>query len=177
MNHITQYGKPVEYIKGSNDFPVTPSHSCPLIGASLGYFLTRQLGLEIDGRYNLSAGITLQDPSDGDTVKITSYSNYSVTANIIYKYALGRLGLYFDIGGGLNKLFAKNQTYVSQNGYDVELSTPKKTMDPVLQAGVGAMFSFSKAFGIRLDARYMKIFNDSHSVNGINAAAGIFLCL
>ena len=86
INHVFEYGSEDDYILGGNDFPVTPSHSPLTLGASFGYFFTGNLGVELDWRYVMSSKVTLEDPSDQDTVEIDSSKHYSLTLNLIYQF-------------------------------------------------------------------------------------------
>ena len=39
MNHVFPYGSEEDYVLGENDFPVTPAHTPPNLGASFALFL------------------------------------------------------------------------------------------------------------------------------------------
>jgi len=114
LNHVFEYGSEDDYEMGENNFPVTPAHTSGNFGAAFAYFFTANIGLELDGRYTLSSKVTLEDPADQDTVEINTSKHYSVTLNFIYQFLSGNLKPYLVVGGGIDKLLAKGETYTSE---------------------------------------------------------------
>lgn len=178
FNHVFKYGSDNDYEQGVNDFPVTPSHYTGSFGLSLGYLVYRGFGIEMDIRYHLSSPITLEDPSDGDTITYDTAKHYTATLNVIYQFSGEKLRPYILAGGGLDKLVDVEEiTVVSEYGYDVIISPPEKTSDFVFVLGGGLMYFVSEHFGVRLDARYMNIIKtDDHPViHNLNITGGIAL--
>ena len=174
LNHVLEYGSEGDYEFGENDFPVTPVHTPVDFGVAFAYFFNNSIGIELDGRYHLSSKVILQDPSDQDTVDINTSKHYAVTLNFIYQFLSGRFRPYLVIGGGIDKLLAKDETYTSKYGYEIEFLVPEKTIDPVANIGVGIQCSLSPSLGARFDVRYVLIFNDPNNVNSLNFVVGAF---
>jgi outer membrane beta-barrel protein len=173
INHIFKYGSEDDYILGGNDFPITPAHTPPVLGVSFAYIFSENLGLELDWRYVLSSKMTLEDPSDQDTVEIDSSKHYSLTLNLIYQFMSGKLRPYVVAGGGFDKLMAEDVTYTSDYGFEITLEAPEKTLDAVANFGAGLNYFMSDNFALRLDVRYVMIFADPKNVNNLSAVAGL----
>jgi len=175
FSHVLEYGSEDEYVMGENDFPVTPAHMPLGFGAAFAYSFTKNMAFELEARYTLSTKVTLIDPSDEDTVEVNTSSHISGTLNFIYHFLKGKIRPYLIIGGGIDKLFAKDETYTSDYGYEVEFLAPEKTIDPVAQLGAGIHYLPSPNTGARLDLRYGLIFDKPNTVNSLNIAIGFFL--
>ena len=175
INRVFEYGSENDYVMGENDFPTTPSHTPSSFGASIGYFFADNIGIELDGRLCLSSKITLEDPSDQDTVEIDASKHYSLSLNFIYRLFKGNLRPYLAIGGGFDVLSAEDETYTSEYGYEIEFLVPEKTVDPLIQLGGGIQYFLSSSAGVRLDIRYVLIFDDPDNINSFNIMAGVFL--
>jgi opacity protein-like surface antigen len=173
MNHVFQYGSEEDYILGENDFPVTPAHTPPNFGAALAVNLTNSLSLELDWRFTLSSKVTLEDPSDQDEVEIDSSSHHTVTLNFVYQFLKGNVRPYIVVGGGLDKIVAKDKTYKTKYGFEVDFLAPEKTMDPVANFGAGAQFFVRPNLGIRLGLRYVMIFAKPDTLGSLNGILGI----
>ena len=175
MNHVFQYGSEGDYVLGENDFPVTPVHTPPNLGASLALYLKDNIALELDWRYTLSSKLALVDPSDQDEVEIDSSKRHSITLNFIYRFLQGNVKPYIVVGGGLDKTLAKDQTYTTQYGFEVDFLAPDKTIDPIANIGAGVQFFVRPNIVIRLDLRYVMIFAEPDNLSGLNGVAGISL--
>jgi len=175
LNHVLEYGSEDDYIFAENDFPVTPAHTPVSFGVGFAVFLTNNIGVELDGRYTLSSKVTLQDPSDEDTLEYDTAKHYTITLNLIYRFLSGKFRPYVVLGGGIDKLLAEDKTYVSEYGYEIEFLTPEKTIDPLVSLGGGVQYFFNDNLGIRLDFRYVVIFDDPDNVNNLNIVAGVCL--
>lgn len=175
LNHFFEYGSEKDHEPGINDFPVTPAHNPRIIGAAFAFFLTKNLGIELDGRYISESKMTLEDPSDQDKVEIHSSKHYSLTLNVLFQFLKGKFRPYIVAGGGTDKLLAKEETLVSEYGWEVEFITPEKTADLIIHAGAGAHYSLSKKAGLRMDLRYEVIFCDPHNLKSISLFFGAFL--
>ncbi len=173
LNHVLEYGSENDYALGENDFPVTPSHTPPVLGASLAYHLSEHLGLELDWRYVLSSKVTLEDPSDQDTVEIDSSKHHSLTLNLLYQFMSGTLRPYILAGGGFDKLLAEDAEYTSEYGFDIMLEAPEKTLDAVFNFGAGLNYFLSDSMALKLDVRYVMIFADPNNVNNLSAVVGL----
>jgi outer membrane protein W len=173
MNHVFEYGSEGDYILGENDFPVTPAHTPPNFGAAFALYLKDNIGLEIDWRYTLSSKVTLVDPSDQDEVEIDSSKHHTITLNFVYRFLKGNVKPYIVLGGGIDKILAKDQTYVTTYGFEVDFLAPEKTIDPLANIGAGVQFFVSPNFVIRFDLRYVMIFAEPDSISSLNGVAGI----
>lgn len=173
LNHVFKYGSEDDYALGENDFPVTPAHTPLTLGASLGYFVSENLGFELDWRYTMSSKMTLEDPSDQDTVEIDSSKHYSLTLNLFYQFLSGKLRPYVVAGGGIDKLLAEDATYTSDYGFEITLVAPEKTLDAVAGFGTGLNYFVSDSIGLKLDVRYVMIFADPKNVNNLSAVIGL----
>jgi len=173
VNHVLEYGDEGDYVFGENDFPVTPAHTPVNVGASFAFYLNKNLGLELDGRYTLSSKVTLQDPSDSDTVEIDTSKHYAVTFNVFYQFLKGSMRPYVLVGAGVDKLGAEDRTYTTEYGYDVGFYVPEKTVDPVASFGGGIRYKITSHFGLRLDFRYILIFAEPDNLSSMNGVFGI----
>jgi outer membrane protein W len=173
-NHVFEYGSEDDYVLGENDFPVTPAHSPILFGAGLAFSLTDNIGVELDGRYVFSSKVTLVDPSDQDTVAIDTAKHYSITLNVIYRFLKGRFRPYVLLGGGIDKLLAKEEIHTSEYGFQIEFLPPEKTTDTVANIAAGFQYFLRSRLGARLDLRYSIIFDDPDNQNSLSLALGLF---
>jgi outer membrane protein W len=173
MNHVFQYGSEGDYALGENDFPVTPSHTPPNFGAAFSLNIKENIALELDWRYTLSSKLMLVDPSDQDEVEIDSSKHHTITLNFVYRFLKGNIKPYIVLGGGVDKILAKDQTYTTKYGFEVDFLAPEKTLDPLANIGAGVLVSVSPHFGIRLDLRYVMIFAEPDSISSLNGVAGI----
>jgi len=173
MNHVFPYGSEDDYVLGENDFPVTPAHTPPNLGASFALYLKDYIALELDWRFTLSSKLTLVDPSDQDEVDIDSSKRHTLTLNFIYRFLQGNIRPYIVVGGGLDKIMAKDQTYTTKYGFEVDFLAPEKTVDPLANIGAGVLFFVRPNIGIRLDLRYVMIFAEPDNLSGLNGVAGI----
>lgn len=175
MNHVFEYGSENDYIPGTNDFPVTPTHSPPSFGAAFAFFFTAYLGIELNTMYILSSKLTLVDPSDLDKVNVDSSKHYSVTLNIMYLFLEGNFRPYFGAGGGIDKIMAKDEILTSEYGNEITFIPPERKTSLIAQVRAGIQYSFSKRLGLLMDIRYAVIFDDPYNVNSINLTFGAFL--
>lgn len=174
MHHVFEYGSEEDYELGANDFPVTPVHHPIGFGAAFAFFFMKNLGIELDGRYVLNSRVTLQDPSDMDKVEVDSSKHYSMTLNIMFQFLERDLKPYIVVGGGIDKLLAKDEILTSEYGYEITFIAPEKTTDPVIHVGTGFHYSFGKRIGLRMDIRYVVIFCDPDKIKSINFVFGAF---
>jgi outer membrane protein W len=174
VNHIFQYGSEEDYVLGENDFPVTPSHTPALLGGSVAYFFTENLGLEMDGRYTLTTGVTLVDPSDQDTVDVDTSKHFSLSLNLIYQFLSGNFRPYLVAGGGFDIVSAEEKTYTSEYGFEITVEPPVSTTDALANIGAGLCYSVNEKIGIRLDVRYVLIFAEPEKVKSLSAVGGLF---
>jgi hypothetical protein len=175
IHKVTGYGSQEDYRPGENDFPVMPSHQSSSLGISLAYSLTKKAVFELAGRYYFSSKVTLEDPSDQDTLEINSAKHFSVTVNFIYRLSGKAFSPFLVAGGGIDNLVAKDETYISEYGYEIEFLAPEKKMDLMFNLGGGIQYSFSLGFGMVIDVRYVMVFDKPSNVKSLNLMAGFFL--
>lgn len=176
INHVFEYGSENDYIPGTNDFPVTPTHSPSSFGAAFAFFFTNYLGIELDVMYVQSSKVTLVDPSDLDRVNVDSSKHYSLTLNVIYRLLNGKFRPYLGAGGGIDKIMAKYyEALTSEYGNEITFIPPEKTTSLIAQVGTGIHYSLSKRLGLLMDIRYSVIFDDPYNVNSVSLIFGAFL--
>lgn len=174
MNHVFGYGSEEDYALGENDFPVTPAHTPPNFGAAFALSIKDNIALELDWRYTLSSKVTFLDPFDQDEVEVDSSKHHTLTLNFIYRFLLGRIEPYLVVGGGLDKILAKDKKYITMYGFEVNFLAPERTLDPMANFGAGVRFFVWPNIAIRLDLRYMMIFAKPDTLGNLNGTAGIF---
>ena len=177
LNHVMKYGSEDDYVLGENDFPVTPAHTPPAFGLSYTHFFFNKIGFELDFRYFLSSKLTLEDPSDGDKVRIDSSKHYALTGNFVYRILSGKFRPYLLLGAGFDTLVdAKDQELTTEYGYPFTLYAPEKKTDFIANAGAGIEYFVFSSLGVRFDMRYVFIPKTSEhpAINSINFAFGIF---
>jgi opacity protein-like surface antigen len=178
INNVREYGSVDDYILGENDFPVTPTHSPRDFGMLLGYSFFKGLGLEVDFRYHLSSSLTLEDPSDGDIVSIDSSKHYTLTANLIYQFLSGPFKPYVLLGAGIDSLTGvEDQELTTEFEFPFTIYAPEEKTATVINGGAGCMYFFNRIIGVRLDIRYVHIFDtkDMPSLNSVNGTVGLVL--
>ncbi len=177
LDHVLEYGSEEDYQILENDFPVTPPHTPAAFGVSLAYFPVERLGIELAGRYTLSSKVSLVDPSDDDRVDVDTSMHYSFALNLLYHLAAGRFRPYILLGGGLDKVSGEEETYTSEYGYEITFLVPEKTLDPLVNAGAGVSYFFSRSAGVSLDIRTVFILADPDTVKSLNLSLVVFFRL
>lgn len=178
INSVGEYGTIDDYVIGENDFPVTPSHTPACIGAALGIPLFGRLGLDLDARYFLGSRISLEDPSDGDTLELDSSKHISLTANLVFKLGTGRLQPYLLAGAGIDSLTGlEEQNLISDYGYEIIMFPPEDKTDWLFNAGGGVFVWMNSRLGLRLDLRYVILpeTETRPAITSLNAVAGLTL--
>jgi outer membrane protein W len=175
IHKVSGYGSQEDYRAGENDFPVMPSHQPSCLGISFAYSLTKKAVIELAGRYYFSSTVTLEDPSDQDTLEVNSAKHFSVTANFIYRLSGKTFSPFLAVGGGIDNLLVKDETYTSGYGYEIEFLAPEKKTDLVFNLGGGIQYSFSPGFGMVMDVRYVIVFDKPSNVKSLNLMAGVFM--
>jgi outer membrane protein W len=175
-SHVYEYGTTEQYAIDSNDFPVMPAHSSACFGVAFQYLVFQRLGFAFEGLYYFSSPITLVDPSDQDTVKISVAEHYSAAVGLKFYFLRGeKIGAYLIAGGGIDKISKKSREYTSAYGYMVELTAPPKSVDPFAEAGIGFEYNLNPSLGLRVDLRYRIISVASDRIKVFNAMTGIFI--
>lgn len=175
IHKVSGYGSEADYSAGENDFPVMPSHQPSCLGMSFAYSLTKKTVFELAGRYYFSSKVTLEDPSDQDTLEIYSAKHFSVTANFIYRLSVKAFSPFLAVGVGIDNMLVKDKTYTSEYGYEIELLAPEKKTDLMFNLGGGIQYSFSSGFGMVMDVRYVILFDKPSNVKSLNLMAGFFM--
>lgn len=169
------YGAERDYALGENDFPVTPAHTSFQLGGALGVSLNDKLLLELDGRLVFSSPVTLEDPSDEDTVRIDTSNHLLMGVNLVYRLSEGRFRPYVLLGAGLDKVFAEDTTVMSEYGFEIIFEAPsgKESLDPMINIGTGGLFALNQRLALRLDARYVLIMDSPNTQNGLSLLLGL----
>jgi hypothetical protein len=176
VNSHFAYGSASDYALGTNDFPITPVHTSPAFGLGLAYRAGRW-GFELDVRATLAAKVLMSDPSDGDAVEIDTYPHLAAGLNVFFQPWTGRIRPYLLAGGGVDAVFARDRSYTSRFGYAIAVSAPrgKDRFDPEVHTGGGLFIDFSRSLGLRIEARYVWVFDDPKPVRSVQAFAGLVL--
>ena len=177
LTRTFQYGSQDDYISGGNDFPVTPAHSSPNIGLGIAYLLKEQIAIEFNGGVCFSSKVRREDPSDRDTVEINTFKHYPLVVNLLYVFPGRKIKPYFLIGLGIDKLSAKDKTYISQYGFEVEILTPERTVDPIINMGGGFCWFLDQTAGLRFDLRYAIIVSTPDNIHSLSLLRGVVLRL
>lgn len=78
------------------------------------------------------------------------------------------------VGGGINKLIAESGIFVSEYGYEIELSIPDKTAALFAQFGGGIDFLLSSSFGLLADVRFVYLFTEPDNILSLFAGVGVY---
>ena len=102
---------------------------------------------------------------------------FTFALSLVIRLPKGRIRPYLSFGGGLDRIEAKEETVVSDFGYEIYLAAPSENelVAALLQFGGGVEVGLFKAFGIRLDGRYSLVLADPATVRGVSLTAGLFL--
>ena len=165
-----------DYLQGSNDFPVTPAHRPVLFGFSYTR-LFKQMGIEMDWRYSLPGTVTLEDPSDGDSVEIDTSAHMAISINLLLRLLNGRFSPYLLFGGGADVAFPKTAVYTSSYGYEIVMGATEKKdrLDFEAHIGGGLELMFTRSVGIRLDVRYSRVFDSPVNTEMLQVTGGLTL--
>jgi opacity protein-like surface antigen len=177
ITNVAETGSEADYILGENDFPVTPAHNSMGIGLTLDYALSERVVLQIAGQSFFTSHVTLEDPSDKDTVEIEAAKHFSITANAVCRFAGKTIKPYLLAGIGVDTLSAEDKTYTSAAGYEILFLAPEKKTDLLFNLGAGLQFHFSQTLGVLVGTRYVIIFCEPHLVKSLNLSAGVFIKL
>ncbi len=175
ISPIFEYGSIEDYSSGENDFPVTPFHTPPYFGLFFSYFIKKNIKAELDWRYVFSSKISLFDPSDGDSLEIDTSKQYFASLNVVYQFFLNQFRPYVLVGGGINKLVVETGSYISEYGYELELSIPDKTTAFFAQIGGGINLFLSSSFGVLADVRFVYLFADPDNILSLFAGIGAYI--
>jgi hypothetical protein len=176
MQRFPAYGNAAEYIRGENDFPVTPAHAAGLAGFSFGRAAGPFL-FELEARWTFPRAVVLTDPSDGDSVSVSAAAHVSAVLNALYSPFPGAWRPYVEAGGGVDAVLARSETVTTAYGYVIDrpaLRTADR-FDPEAHLGGGIIVSLGAALALRLDVRVAWIFDDPHPVRSLQAAGGLAL--
>ncbi len=174
--YTLSYGNESDYAFGINDFPVTPANYAGHFGVTLTQFIGRTFGLSIEAREILRSKMTLEDPSDKDTVDTKTSRVLALSAGIVLRFGRGGLRPYLAAGGGVERLLdTGTQTLTSKNGYEVILEAPEKTQRIAAYGGAGLELDLAKWLGARLEARYVYVRSetDMPAIHRILISAGL----
>ena len=179
-DRVPAYGSDADYNPGINDFPVTPAHSTFAFGFAVGRITASGFGLEISAAYIPSVSMTLTDPSDGDTVAVSSAAHADAALNLLWEFGRGLVRPYVIVGGGVSALIgAKSQTGTSALGFEVLFDPPGHTVSALIKAGGGLLFQLSSGFGLRIEGNYFRTLaaESTPAVSWMGVQMGAFIAL
>ena len=155
-NFVNSAGNEDDYKAGENDFPLMASHQT--FGSGFGFTVgSRVKFFGMEGHYNFAGETILTDPSDDDTVTISTYKYASgfltLGFNIINNSAMR---LYINGGGGISyALGAEMATYTSDKGHETHIDVPEKKYPLTAFGGIGLEIYFSPNSGFLIGGRYL----------------------
>jgi hypothetical protein len=170
------YGTTAEYVRGENDFPVTPAHSAAMAGFSFGR-VSGPFLFELEARWTLPGTVVLKDPSDGDSVSVSTAAHISMVLNALYSPFHGAWRPFVEAGGGTDIFLSRSETVTTAYGYAIDrpaLRTADR-FDPEAHLGGGVIVSLGEALALRFGVRAVWIFDDPHPVRSVQAAGGLAL--
>ena len=153
-NFFSSSGSIADYMVGVNEFPLVSSYQN--YGLGLGLTFGKTLFAGIEGHYNLSGKVTLTDPVDPDTVEVNTYKYasgiFTLGVNFVRRQSIR---LYINGGAGVRyTLNSETMSYISEQGFDVEIDPPEKKFLLEAFGGLGIEVYFSKSTGVLLSGRY-----------------------
>jgi len=176
LHPVFAFGQVEDYRMGDNDFPVTPYHQPVWGGLALGWSAGRWL-FELDARWGAPSPVTLEDPSDGDALSIETQPRLSGTLGVFFKLLKRSFQPYIGAAAGVDAVLGGEVRAVSQYGYTIVLPEPalKDRFDPLVAAGGGVFIKVSGWLALRLDGRYVWVFEkgSDRPLGGVQAGAGL----
>jgi len=157
VNFYNSAGNESDYGEG-NDFPIVSSHQNFGFGVGFTYRIAKAF-IGFEGHYNSSGKCRLEDPSDGDSVEINSFQNFSGFLTIGYTIIRSQsVRLFITGGGGVGyTLGAENRTYVSQFGYDTIIAPPERKYPLTGFGGASLEWDFTPSTSFLFGVRYLYI--------------------
>jgi hypothetical protein len=170
------YGSNADYLRGENDFPVTPAHTAVGVGLSFGRAAGAFL-FEVEARWSFPGSVVLRDPSDGDTASVSTATHVSAVLNALFSPFRGAWRPYVEAGGGLDAVLTRAETVTTAYGYRIDrpaLRTADR-FDPEAHIGSGLLVSLGVVLALRLDVRAVWIFEEPRALHGLQAGGGLIL--
>jgi hypothetical protein len=176
MQRFPAYGTIGEYARGENDFPVTPAHSAALAGFSFGRASGPFL-FELEARWTLPGTVVLKDPSDGDSVPVSTAAHVSMVLNALYSPFQGVWRPFVEAGGGTDVFLSRSETVTTAYGYVIDRPSLRTAdrFDPEVHLGGGVLVSLGPALALRCGVRAVWILDDPRTVRSLQAAGGLAL--
>jgi hypothetical protein len=143
-----------DYEVGVNEFPLVSSYQNYGVGFGLTFGKTLFAGIE--GHYNFSGKVTLTDPVDPDTVEVNTYKYASGIFMLGVNFVRSQsIRLYINGGAGARyTLDSETKSYLSDQGFIVEIDPPEKKFLLEAFGGLGIEVYFSRSSGLLLNGRY-----------------------
>ncbi len=153
-NFFRSSGTLADYMVGVNEFPLVSSYQN--FGLGLGLTFGKTLFAGIEGHYNFSGKVTLTDPVDPDTVEVNTYKYASGIFTLGVNFVRSQsVRLYINGGTGVRySLDSETRSYISEQGFDVEIDPPEKKLLLEAFGGLGLEIYFSRSSGVLLSGRY-----------------------
>lgn len=178
LHHVFDFGTVEDYARGFNDFPVTPAHRSLQAGLAFGRVSGRWL-FEVEARWIGSSTVVLEDPSDGDTITVPTSPRAVASLAVFFLPLRGRIRPYLGGSAGVDVVLAGETEATSRGGFDIRIPAPafKDRFDPILQAGGGLLVALGGRIGLRLDGRYVWVWERPEAVRGVQASLALTLAL
>ncbi len=176
VQRFPAYGTVAEYVRGENDFPVTPAHIAVMAGLAFGRMAGPFL-FELDARWTFRRGIVMKDPSDGDSAPVSTTAHVSAVLNVLYGPFRGAWRPYIEAGGGVDAVLVHSEVITTAYGYVIDRPAPRTAdrFDPEAHIGGGLIATLGAALAVRLDVRSVWVFDDPRPVSSLQAAGGLVL--
>jgi len=167
FNNIFERGSIDQYEAGLNEFPVAPSRIPTCFNFALGYHVSHRFSLELVCDLTPGGRLNKRSPADGDIVHSDTFNQWMLTLNGNYQLLKkGRVNFHVLGGLGMNKQYGFNTgLYTTQLDRTVMLPIPGETFFPSANLGAGMIYAIDYRAGLKLDARYVKVFANKNHIN------------
>lgn len=179
INNIFQRGDESQYVIATNEFPVTPAHSSLSYSFSVAYHFSHRFSLEAHSDFTPAVGVNKQNPVDMNTVYTKTFRQSTFSLNTEYQlFMAGKINFHLIGGAGVNKLVTFDASYCSiPEGATSMLLGTENHLFPAVNIGGGIIYNIDRRAGLKLDARYVKVFADMSHIDSIIVSFRFFVFL
>lgn len=178
-NSIFERGDVDQYAAGINEFPVTPGRQPSCFSFAGAYHFSHQLSLELIYDHTSGGKVDKTNPANGDIVYAYTFRQWMLTLNGDYLlFKRGQVNFHLLGGAGLNEQYHFfDGTYTTRQEQTVMLPVPDKFLFPSVNIGGGIVFNIDYRAGLKLDARYVKVFADVNHIDSVIISFRFFVFL